>query len=95
MSYKPKDKINGHYAFDIEEIKNSSRADIKPNEVVRYFFPHMLRNAHKQEVIKISTVELAAKEVLVEMIKAEQQKYPMSLKVKDIIPYLTVARPSL
>lgn len=43
-------------------------------------------------MIKISTVELAAKEVLVEMIKAEQQKYPMSLKVKDIIPLLNCSQ---
>jgi len=39
------DKLNGHYAFDIEEINRIVvELDIKPNEIVRYFFPHMLRN---------------------------------------------------
>lgn len=46
MSYNTlSDKLNGHYAFDIEEINRIVvELDIKPNEVVRYFFPHMLRN---------------------------------------------------
>lgn len=46
MSYNTlSDKLNGHYAFDIEEINRIVvELDIKPNEIVRYFFPHMLRN---------------------------------------------------
>jgi lambda repressor-like predicted transcriptional regulator len=38
--------LNGYYAPDGEYVeKIASELEIDPNEVVRYFFPRMLRNA--------------------------------------------------
>lgn len=39
-----------------------------------------------------SPIEIMAKEVLMELISKEQEKYPMSLKVKDIIPLLNCSQ---
>lgn len=37
-------------------------------------------------------IEITAKEILMELISKEQEKYPMSLKVKDIIPLLNCSQ---
>jgi Helix-turn-helix. len=44
MSYNTlSDKLNGHFAFDTDEISRIvAELNIKPNEIVRYFFPHMM-----------------------------------------------------
>ncbi len=59
MSYNTlSDKLNGHFAFDTDEINRIvAELNIKPNEIVRYFFPHMMEKlmkdiftSHRKEV---------------------------------------------
>lgn len=42
------DKINGYSVFDTEEVNLIvSELRIEPSEIIKFFFPHMLRNATK------------------------------------------------
>jgi transcriptional regulator with XRE-family HTH domain len=42
------DKINGYSVFDTEEVNRIVRElHIDPHEIIKFFFPHMLRNATK------------------------------------------------
>lgn len=42
------DKINGYSVFDTEEVNLIvSELRIEPTEIIKFFFPHMLRNATK------------------------------------------------
>jgi len=59
MSYNTlSDKLNGHLAFDTDEINRIvAELNIKPNEIVRYFFPNMMEElmkdiftSHRKEV---------------------------------------------
>lgn len=39
-------KLNGYSVFDMKEVSVMvEKLNIKPNEIIRYFFPQMLRNA--------------------------------------------------
>lgn len=49
MSYNTLcDKLNGHLAFDTDEINRIvAELNIKPNEIVRYFFPNIMEKLIK------------------------------------------------
>jgi lambda repressor-like predicted transcriptional regulator len=42
-------KLNGYSVFDMREVSIIvDKLNIKPNEIIKYFFPQMLRNATKE-----------------------------------------------
>lgn len=44
-------RLNGHSVFNIDEVNDiAMELEIEPSEIVRYFFPHMLRKETNEEI---------------------------------------------
>lgn len=48
-------KLNGYSVFDMKEVSIVvEKLNIQPNEIIRYFFPQMLRNATEKDRLHLS-----------------------------------------